>query len=165
MHPKAAIDVINSAVPDPHLGLPEDVFLFVSTITPLVNVDLLIRNEKHEVLLTWREDRYSGPGWHVPGGIIRYKEGIADRIRAVARTEIGAGVESDPQPIAINEIFVPHRRERGHFIALLYSCSLVGSPDDSLRHAGGTPRPMQWRWFDRCPDELIAVHEIYRKYI
>lgn len=162
---KSAIDAINSAVPDPRLGLPEDVFLFVSAVTPLVNVDLLIRNEKREVLLTWRHDRYAGPGWHIPGGIIRYKERIADRIRAVAKTEIGAEVESNPSPLAINEMFVPKRKERGHFIALLYACSLISPPDDRLRHVGGTPQPMEWRWFDRCPDDLIAAHEIYRKYI
>jgi len=165
MDPKSAIDVINSAVPDPHLGLPEDVFLFISTITPLVNVDLLIRNEKHEVLLTWRNDRYSGPGWHFPGGIIRYKERIADRVRTVARTEIGADVELNSQPLAINEMIVPNRRERGHFIALFCECSLISPPNDRLRHVEGTPQPMEWRWFGRCPDDLIAAHEIYRKYI
>ena len=165
MDRKSAIEVINLAVPDPNGGLPEDVFLLVSTITPLVNVDLLIRNEKDEVLLTWRNDRYSGPGWHFPGGVIRYKERIVDRVRAVARTEIGADVESSSQPLAINQMFVPNRKERGHFIALLYECTLIGSPDDRLRHVGGTPQRMEWRWFDHCPDDLIAAHEIYRKYL
>lgn len=165
MDPRSAIDVIHSAVRDPRLGLPEDVFLLVSAITPLVNVDLLIRNEKQEVLLTWRHDRYSGPGWHFPGGVIRYKESMADRVRAVAKTEIGAEVESDSRPLAINEMFVPNRKERGHFIALLFECSLISPPDDRLQYIAGTPRPMQWRWFARCPDELIAAHEIYRTYI
>lgn len=165
MDRKSAVEAINLAVPDSRNGLPDDVFLLVSTLTPLVNVDLLIRNEKREILLAWRDDRFSGPGWHFPGGIIRYKERIADRIQAVAKREIGAEVESDGLPLAINEMFVPNRRERGHFIALLYACSLASPPDDRLRHGGGQPQPMEWRWFDRCPDNLIAAHAIYRKYI
>ena len=34
---------LENSIPDPHQGLPEEVFLFLSRITPLVNVDLLIR--------------------------------------------------------------------------------------------------------------------------
>ena len=33
--------------PDPTAGLPEDLFLFISRITPLVNVDLLIQDDAH----------------------------------------------------------------------------------------------------------------------
>ena len=32
-------------------GLPDEVFTYISTVTPLVNVDLLIRNDKGETLL------------------------------------------------------------------------------------------------------------------
>lgn len=39
----------------PEQGLPEELFPFVSQITPLVNVDLLIRDPQCGVLLTWRE--------------------------------------------------------------------------------------------------------------
>jgi colanic acid biosynthesis protein WcaH len=35
---------------------------------------------KGRTLLTWRDDESFGAGWHVPGGIIRYKETAADRI-------------------------------------------------------------------------------------
>ena len=43
---------------DPTQGLPEDLFLYASQITPLVNVDLLIKDEVNGVLLTWRDDDY-----------------------------------------------------------------------------------------------------------
>ena len=49
-------------------GLPHDLFVFVSRLTPLVNVDLLIQDPHHGTLLTWRHDETYGPGWHVPGG-------------------------------------------------------------------------------------------------
>jgi colanic acid biosynthesis protein WcaH len=49
---KQAIDTIDSLIGDPRRGLPEDLFLFASRITPMVNVDLLIKNERSQALLT-----------------------------------------------------------------------------------------------------------------
>ena len=69
-----AVLVINACLPDSKLGLPDDIFYLVSRLTPMINVDLLIVNEQNEKLLTWREDQFYGPGWHIPGGIIRFKE-------------------------------------------------------------------------------------------
>ena len=37
-------------------GLPDELFLFVSRITPLVNVDLLIQDDRRHTLFTWRSD-------------------------------------------------------------------------------------------------------------
>jgi hypothetical protein len=46
------IDNLEASIPDPLTGLPEDLFLFVSRITPIINVDLLIKNESDHTLLT-----------------------------------------------------------------------------------------------------------------
>ena len=89
MNIRSLIDSLESIIENPSIGLPVDIFLFASRITPMVNVDLLIRNEQGQTLLTWREDDFYGPGWHVPGGIVRFKEPIADRISAVASGELG----------------------------------------------------------------------------
>lgn len=131
----------------------------------MVNVDLLIKNESGQTLLTWRDDGYYNAGWHVPGGIIRFKETISDRIMKVAKTELGTEVKFLPFPLAVNEIIEPLREERGHFISLLYQCSLVTLPDESLRYRSGTPRRNQWMWHSECPKDIIAVHEIYRQLI
>ena len=162
---KRAIDTIDSLIEDPRRGLPEDLFLFASRITPMVNVDLLIKNEKMQTLLTWRDDGYWRPGWHIPGGIIRYQEPMAERIRAVARTELGAEVAFQPRPLAIKEIINPNKRVRGHFISFLYQCSLTTEPDTKLQYRSGEPLPNQWMWHEACPENIISVHEIYRKYI
>ena len=42
----------------------------------------LVRNFKKEILLTWRGGYYS-PGWHIPGGIVRLRESLYDRIELV----------------------------------------------------------------------------------
>jgi len=165
---KEIIDLINQIetfISDPSKGLPEEIFLFVTRITPMINVDLLIKNKKGETLLVWREDKLLPPGWHIPGGIIRYKEPLSERIKKVARDELKADVDFEPYPIAINEIILPDRRNRGHFISLLYKCELRYPPDKSLMYLKGKPENGQWAWHKKCPDNLIPVHSIYKKYI
>jgi len=159
------IDNLETSIADPSAGLPEDLFLFVSRITPIINVDLLVKNEPGGTLLTWRDDGYYPPGWHVPGGIIRYKETFADRISAVARTELGAEVDFNPTPLAINEVIHARRKNRGHFISLLYRCTLVSPPDEILHCKNSFPKPGEWKWHNECPGNIIKVHEMYRKFI
>src|SRR5450756_1168563 len=92
----------------------------------------------------------------VPGGIIRYKETAEDRIRATARGELGAEVAFDPEPMVVEQAMDPDRRERGHFIALVYRCRLLGPPDPALRYVQGQPQRDQWAWHASCPPGLIA---------
>lgn len=159
---RQSIELLESAIQDPTKGLPKDVFLFATRITPMINVDLLIRNERNETLLTWREDEYYGPGWHVPGGIIRFKETVATRIRAVAACELGASVEFKKEPLAINEIMNTARDTRGHFISLLYNCVLTSPLDPAIEYKTGPTRNGQWAWHAGCPVNLITVQEMYR---
>ena len=153
---------IDAWAPDPHNVLPEELFVFISRLTPIVNVDLLIRDPEGRLLLTWRSDEIDGAGWHIPGGIIRYKEDAACRIQATAQRELGIQVEFEANPVAIQQVIHPTRRERGHFISLAYDCRAIGSPQSSLRYDGGPPQPGQWKWHAACPPDLIAVHRMYR---
>ena len=158
----ALVRRLDLALPDARQGLPPDLFYLVSRLTPLVNVDLLIRDTNGRTLLTWRADAFYGPGWHVPGGIIRFKETAAERIAAVARTELGAEVRAESAPCRVCEILSPRRDVRGHFISLLYRCALTSPLNLNLQSVDGMPENGMWRWFQRCPDDLIPAHELYR---
>ena len=144
---------------EPGKDLPEELFLFISTVTPLVNVDLLIKDEANRTLLTWRDDQHYGAGWHVPGGIIRFKEPALDRVQKVAETELGCSVIADPVPVLIVETFA-ETCIRGHFISLLYRCRLTGDPNPGLQ-SGDPPERGQWRWHDGPPHDLLPVHRSY----
>lgn len=159
------IEDIESVITNPSVGLPDDVFLLISRMTPLINVDLLIKNEQNETLLTWRDDGYYPPGWHIPGGIIRFKETIENRIHACALNELGADVKFKKIPLAINEFIHPSRKNRGHFLSLLFECSLISPPDENLRYKRGIPNPGEWAWHGTCPNNIVAVHEMYREFI
>lgn len=160
-----AIRLLDERVDEKRGGLPEDLFLFVSRITPLVNVDLLITDKRLGTLLTWRHDKFFGPGWHVPGGIIRFGEYAADRIRITADDELGAQVESESIPALFHESISPDRRERGHFISLLYRCRLVTGLDQARRNTSTNPLPGQWQWHRSCPADLIPQQSMYRQFI
>ncbi|HLP98582.1 MAG TPA: hypothetical protein VK149_09065 [Sideroxyarcus sp.] len=165
MNVHGLIDALESQLADPAQGLPEELFLFVSRLTPIVNVDLLLKNSENETLLTWREDQFYGPCWHVPGGIIRFKETAAKRIHAVAEAELGASVEFEQTPLAINELMARGRNTRGHFISLLYDCRLTSPLDPARAYASGAIRHGEWAWHATCPENLIPSQGVYKKFI
>ena len=159
------IEEVEKYITNPSIGLPEEVFYFVSRITPLVNVDLLIKNQHGETLLTWREDAFY-KGWHIPGGIVRYKEEFSERIKQVAKNELGVEVDFDLEPIAIHNQIQIHRRNRGHFIALLFNCRLMTRLDNRNRCKDiYKPKINEWMWFKSCPKNLLTEQKIYEKYI
>lgn len=159
-----AVQILESAIGNPHQGLPEEVFLFLSRITPLVNVDLLIQDDAGRTLLTWRDDEFFGQGWHIPGGVIRYKQTAAECVAACARRELGAEVSFDAAPLLVQET-ISAQRTRGHFISLLYRCRLESTPDARLRAAETeAPGAGAWRWHREPPPDLLQVHAPYARF-
>jgi len=156
-----AIRKLDVLVPNPTSGLPDKIFYYVSRTTPLINVDLLIQDKNKRTLFAWRSDDHAGKGWHIPGGVIRYRETIADRIKEVARREVGTSkITFDSKPLTVNEIIVKEKRDRAHFISLLYNCKI----DQSfiLNNKDLTQNdPGYLKWFETCPDDLLTWHEIY----
>ena len=159
----ANIAPLEAAIGDPRQGLPEEVFLFVSRIAPLINVDLLIQDDAGRTLLTWRDDASFGQGWHIPGGIIRYQQTTADSVRDCARRELGADVTFDAEPLLVSETIRPCR-DRGHFISLLYRCRLTTTPDPALRWESH-PKAGGWHWHRTCPPDLLKAQTQYARFL
>lgn len=166
-------DRVLSLVPDATVGLPEPVFHLVSQLTPLVNVDLLIQREKAgetQTLLTWRSDDFY-KGWHLPGGILRFKEAPVDRVHKVAARELLTSVLDAQGPLIVSHMVSDVRDVRGHFIALLYQVELATEPSKELQFEPNNgspdpdPRPGQWMWHSSPPDTLLSQHDVYRPYI
>jgi colanic acid biosynthesis protein WcaH len=160
-----AIAVLNKQVPNPSVELPDELFYYVSRITPLVNVDLLIKDENGRTLLSWRDDQYAGKGWHVPGGIVRFKETLETRVKKVAEFEIGVDINFDPIPIAVNQCIHHECEIRSHFISILYKCFLHSTIFITANKGLSIEEGGYLLWHDCCPDNLIKFHEMYRKYI
>ncbi|MDF2959865.1 MAG: hydrolase [Paenibacillus sp.] len=165
MNSKDAIQFLEHQINKNEDGLPEELFLFVSRLTPLICVDLLIQDDQNRILFTWRDDEIFGKGWHLPGGVIRHNENFADRIIKVGQIELGADITFDSEPLRFVEDLDRSKRNRGHFIAFLYQCRLESKPDESRQFTGAEePRVGEWAWFNGTPDPLLMVHEVYKPY-
>jgi len=162
---KDALEIVEQAAGDASSGLPEEVFRTLTRLTPMINVDLLIKDLRGRTLLTWRADSWFPAGWHIPGGIIRFEEPVAHRIAEVARLELKATVEFEPEILSVNEFILPELPFRNHFISLLYRCNLTSAPPTLLRYETGIPKARQYAWFEKPPENLLRVHSIYKKFI
>ena len=165
---KEAIATIDGAIYEhrswPHAdGLPQDIFYLSTRLSATLNVDLLVKDEKERTLLSWRDDRFSGSGWHLPGGIVRFKETLVDRVHKVAAEELRATVDVDPVPLAHNEIICPHDT-RGHFYSVLYKC-VVDKSYVLSNDVWGPGDAGYLEWHTEAPKNLVKVHEIYRNHI
>jgi colanic acid biosynthesis protein WcaH len=158
-----AVHFLDNNIPDKTVGLPDDIFYFISRTTPLVNVDLLVKDKKDRLLLIWRDDEYYGPGWHIPGGIIRFKETLEQRIQRTAKLELGTEVSFDPAPLTIEQFIMPRWENRAHFISFLYRCSVPEgfSPDNSTRKSSDAG---YIAWHDNCPENFLNSQDPYRKF-
>lgn len=67
----------------------KDTFLTIVASTPFVSIDLVIRNEKKQVLLGYRRNRPAQDCWFVPGGRIRKNERMQDALARIAQHELG----------------------------------------------------------------------------
>lgn len=153
----------------PEKGLGEELFLFVSSLVPVINVDLLVYNQHGQFLLTRRNDPHCGIGWHIPGGCVRFKETFDSRIRKVAKSELGLeDITYDKEPLKVIEIFsngerdIDNQNERAHFITIVYKCY---APEGFQPNNGNkTELDVGYaKWFDKLPDDFLAIQECYKE--
>lgn len=70
-------------------SLPESLRFMVSSLTPIVNITLLITDCKKGILLTWRDALFYGNGWHISFGCVQMKENLDKRIQIAVLNELG----------------------------------------------------------------------------
>jgi colanic acid biosynthesis protein WcaH len=81
--------------------LPAEEFLFVIERTPLVSIDLLIRDRRGRLLVGLRRNEPAAGWYFVPGGRIRKGLGHEDALREIAENEVGlAGLRWDDTNVA-----------------------------------------------------------------
>ena len=86
----------------------------------MVNVDLLIKNNKKQTLLTCQNTVKAKPGWHLPGGIVRLGETLNERVRKVGLIELGVKVKNiSLKPIDFKQIIL-NQDNRSHFFSFSF---------------------------------------------
>lgn len=163
-----AIQILRHARLNGRDGLPEELFLTISGLVPLANVDLLITNKNGRLLLARRNDPFFQLSWHIPGGCMRYGQSFEECLQQTARREIGAELEFNPEPIAVRNVLrgenstLEYPNERGHNVAILFQCWLPdGVQIDNCNRSEQDDGYL--RWFERLPDDFMQIQKVYGK--
>lgn len=70
----------------------DEEFLRIVDATPLVSIDLVVRNERGEALLGKRLNRPAQGWWFVPGGRIRKNESVVQALARISQRELGTAI-------------------------------------------------------------------------
>jgi len=104
--------------------IPESVFLKIKNNIPLSCVDIIVSNNKKEFLLVKRSiEPYKGK-WCLPGGIIKRGQKIEEKIKEIAKNELGIKIESW-KPIGFYEKIYSTRHDISH-------CFIVTTKDEKI---------------------------------
>ena len=161
-----AIQTLRKAKFNTDHGMPQELFLLISGLIPLPNVDLLVTNAKGKVLLTRRKDPWDQDSWHIPGGCMHYGESFEHCVRNTARRELGAEVTISPEPIAVRNVIrgvddsKEFPRERGHNVAILFACRTP----EGWEIDNGTKTEADdgfAAWFDEIPNDFMKIQHVY----
>lgn len=106
-------------------------FLQIIHATPLVSIDLILRNETGEVLLGRRLNRPAQGFWFVPGGRILKNERIQEALQRISRREIGVVVSEATLIGAFDHLypdnFLGALDVSTHYVALRFAAALPGA--------------------------------------
>jgi colanic acid biosynthesis protein WcaH len=144
--------------------LSDQEFLSVVEATPLVSIDLILRNARGEVLLGQRLNRPAKDSWFVPGGRIRKNERVKEALHRISQRELGVLVEQAELVGVFDHIyednFLGTEGVNTHYVVLGFAARLPEgaplTPDD--QHG-------ELRWWTVA--ELLAsnaVHENTKAY-
>ena len=134
--------------------------------TPLVSIDLIIRNPDRCVLVGLRTNEPAKGKWFVPGGVVLKYERLADAFARIVKAEVGVEASiDDAKFIGVHEHLYDRNvfgeEEFGtHYVVLAHELNLDHQPqivDD--------PQHSEFRWM--TPAELASspdVHQNTRAY-
>jgi colanic acid biosynthesis protein WcaH len=137
----------------------EDFFVVVRS-TPLISIDLVLRDPAGRILLGRRNNEPAKDTYFVPGGVVRKNERLDDAFRRLLAVETGlSGERRDAQFLGVNEHFYPTNRfgDPGfgtHYVVLGYRISLSERPNIRL-----DDQHSDYRWMSEA--ELLAHAEVH----
>lgn len=147
------------------MWLSEQTLRTVIESTPLVSIDLVIRNREGRVLLGRRLNRPAQGFWFVPGGRIQKNEPLDEAFRRITKHELGQSfTRRQARLMGIYEHFY-HDSVFGqegeeapdtHYVVLGYSMFL---PDD-FHLAPPAIQHNDYRWWRR--DEVATSPEVHQ---
>jgi colanic acid biosynthesis protein WcaH len=140
--------------------LPIETFRTVVASTPLVSIDLLVRDGEGRYLVGQRRNPPARDSWFVPGGRIRKNERLAQALRRLCEEELGAGTRLGAAAFHgayehfYDTNFASDAGATTHYVVLAYELALeqaTASLPDAQHGA--------YRWM--TPAQLLADPEVH----
>lgn len=149
------------------MWLPDQIFKTVISSTPLISIDLVVRNEKNEVLLGKRLNAPAKGFWFVPGGRVQKNETLDNAFIRLLREELGIEsgiVREDANFLGVFEHFYSDNvfdDEVGtHYIVLGYEIKLG---KDLLKELPIEQHSI-FIWFQESNKDEIKIHRYTKLY-
>lgn len=146
-------------IEQPEMKVDNEKFLKILEATPLVSIDLIIRDEAGRVLLGKRLNRPAQGFWFVPGGRILKGESIAEALARIAKAELAVGLRSCVLSGAFDHFYPDNFLGKPgistHYVVLAYKCELndpKGIKPDSQH--------LDLRWWG--VDDLLASSDVHQ---
>ena len=139
-------------------------FTQVIANTPLVSIDLVVKNPQGQFLLGWRKNRPAKNFWFVPGGRIQKNERLQDAFIRLTEAELGQRIKmNDAQWKGLYEhfyddfVFSDETDEQvsTHYVVLAFEVT-VDSSDFELPNGQHTG----YRWASK--DEILVDEQVHK---
>ena len=140
--------------------LDAELFKSVVANTPLISVDLIVRNPQGQILLGQRVNRPAQGYWFVPGGRVRKDERLADAFTRLVHEELGLTAYSMQNALFLGpfEHFYADNFSGDdfstHYVVLGYQLDI-----DALQAQLPHEQHHSYRWFS--VDELLNSSDVH----
>jgi colanic acid biosynthesis protein WcaH len=140
--------------------LTRDQFSQVVRLTPLVSIDLVVRDQAGRMLLGLRENRPAQGCWFVPGGRIGKNERIEAAFRRISRMELGRALTpADARFLGVfehlyDDNFAGAPGFGTHYVVLAYALDGVAADFD-------LPRDQHSRYDWVTESDILSRQEVH----
>lgn len=145
------------------MWLPDQLFKTVITSTPLIAIDLVVRNTQNEVLLGKRMNAPAKGFWFVPGGRIQKNETLDRAFIRLLKDELdiqNVVHRSDAKFLGLHEHFYDDNlfdeTFGTHYVVLAYEIKLNQTQLDNL------PKFQHGDYIWISEDKLLIENEVHR---
>ena len=137
--------------------LDSSTFSTIIENTPLISIDLIIKNDKGEILLGKRLNKPAIYSWFVPGGRIYKDETLDEAFTRTVSDELALNITRDKAKFyGLYEHFyndnVFNDNFSTHYIVLAHEINIENIPTINHQHSS-------YKWFSI--DELLADENVY----
>ena len=147
---------------DEPVYLDKNEFLYIVKNSPLISIDLIVKNKKGEVLLGWRNNSPARDTWFVPGGRIIKNEKFSSAFSRITKTELGQDFPSQKckfkgvyEHIYPGENFANIHDVTTHYIVLAFELQL----ETGLNNLPGDQHK-NYKWM--TPSDILVNNEIHQ---